>query len=101
MTNTSTVSNGIILLKVVLTLPENVVVLGKLQVRVGFEILSTFGRPLTNVNTVCGDLDMESSSTQFIIKCTEALMGRYLSIQLMQYGFLHLDEVKILPEPGE
>ena len=70
-------------------------------------MLSTFGQPLIDRNAICGTLTDESTvdqseatSSQFIIECSEPLMGRYLSIQLMQYGSLQLDEVKVLPEPG-
>lgn len=71
-------------------------------------MLSTFGQPLIDRNAICGSLTDESTaadqseatSSQFIIECSEPLMGRYLSIQLMQYGSLQLDEVKVLPEPG-
>ena len=87
------------MIKVVITLPTNVI-LGKLEIRVGFEILSTFGQPLIDRNTICAQVTADTQETEFIINCTEALMGKYLSIQLMNYGSLHLDEVKVLPEPG-
>ena len=69
-------------------------------------MLTSFGQPLIDRNAICGTLTDESTPTaeatpsQFIIECSQSLMGRYLSIQLMQYGSLQLDEVKVLPEPG-
>ena len=60
---------------------------------------STEGIPKTPKVLEAAD-QSEATSSQFIIECSEPLMGRYLSIQLMQYGSLQLDEVKVLPEPG-
>ena len=74
-----------------------------LEIRVGDELINNrFGQPLSDRNDLCGNIQSLSSSLlTFTLECQKTLIGRYLSIQVMSYGQLHLDEVKIEePEPG-
>ena len=40
-------------------------------------------------------------SLTFNVQCQSEIVGQYLTIQLMSYGQLRLDEVKVYPEPGK
>ena len=74
-----------------------------LEIRVGDELINNrFAQPLSDRNNLCGNIQSLSSSLlTFTLECQKTLIGRYLSIQVMSYGQLHLDEVKIEePEPG-
>ena len=74
-----------------------------MEIRVGDELINNrFAQPLSDRNDLCGNIQSLSSSLlTFTLECQKTLIGRYLSIQVMSYGQLHLDEVKIEePEPG-
>ena len=73
-----------------------------MEIRIGNEHISSFAKeakPLSDRNELCGKIEFLSSST-FTIECQKSLVGRYLSIQLLSYGQIHLDEVKVEPESG-
>lgn len=77
------------------------VTLKSIEVRVGNERITKFGEHLSDINTFCGMLSSETSATgNFTILCSKALTGRYLTVQLLTYGYLHFDEVEAKPTPG-
>ena len=41
------------------------------------------------------------NSLTFNVQCQSEIVGQYLTIQLMSYSQLRLDEVKVYPEPGK
>lgn len=75
---------------------------GLVEIRAGNEHITTFGQPLYDRNTLCATIQSEemSGNGEITVKCNTTLMGRYLTVQLMGYGSLVLDEVTTTPEPG-
>ncbi len=75
--------------------------LRKIQIRVGNEKITDFGQPLSHVNKLCANIEeLESEEKSFNVTCEEKITGRFLSIQLLEYGQLELDHIRTYPLPG-
>ena len=73
-----------------------------MEIRVGHERITTFSQPLWDRNQLCAQIDkLESDTGKFTVSCNSSLIGRYLTIQLMEYGSLSFYNVTTLPIPSK
>lgn len=73
--------------------------LSNVEIRVGYERITSFGRPLNDRNRLCGVIVNSTDDIQ--VKCNETLNGRFLTLQKMGYGALELSRVLPLPLPSK
>ena len=71
------------------------------EIRVGNEKIDSFAQVLSDRNKLCQTMESMPNSLTFNVQCQSEIVGQYLTIQLMSYGQLRLDEVKVYPEPGK